>query len=386
MRRAIRTITPLALVLSGLLLVAAACGGPAGTDSDGAADAEVADDVVLEAGPDSLPDGSPEASPDAAPVAQNVTLRDDLGATPPCPDPDTCKADYLAFVEKAAGHARPTTEDAIHQALLACDAGEVPLVPGPLPPDDLAAAIVDGLNIGFLQDGLDERPLTVTTIARTEAADHVEEHLLLEDPWVGTFEGLLLTPPGPGPFPAVLALHGHGDSVWVYRDEYHGGEYPAHGLAILMLGLRVMGSGPPAMLENDVAKKMLVQGFTLMGMRVYESLLGFKLLNALPRIDGTRVGLIGHSGGSSTGNLTSRLERRLKAYVSDYQVAYVEWTRPYPFYHCETVPALYPYSALINDPATSEVPILKVPYKYTDGMDGIFAFFACHLRGSCDGT
>jgi len=367
-----------------LALGLAAC-GRAGSSADALSDADD-DAITADVTADAPGEAAADAPVDAASPAPNVTLRDDLGAQPPCPDPDTCKADYLAYLEKAAAYARPTTEDAIHQALLASDAGEVPLVLGPLTPDELAAAIADELNIAFLLDGLDERPLTVTTIARTDAADHVEEHLLLDDPWVGTFEGLLLSPPGPGPFPAVLAVHGHGDTVWIYRDDYHGGEYPARGLAILMLGMRVMGSGPPAMIENDVAKKMLVQGLPLMGMRVYESLLGFKLLRALPRIDGARVGLIGHSGGSSTGNLTSRVERRFKAYVSDYQVEYIEWTRPYPFYHCETVPDLYPYSALINDPTTSEVPILKVPYKYTDGMDDIFAFFACHLAGTCDGT
>lgn len=365
--------------LVGLLVLcmATTCGGPSPTTGDPTDGVDAGSAVDTDDGAD--PSHGEIPADTAAPPVPNVAFVDDLGALPPCPDPATCKADYLAFLDKAAAYARPTTEEALHQALLDIDAGAVPQVPGPLSPDDLAAAIVDGLNLAFLVDGLDERPLTVTTIGRAEASGQVEEHLLLEDPWVGTFEALLLTPPGPGPFPAVLAVHGHGDDIWIYRDEYHGGEYPARGLAILMLGMRVMGSGPPAMIENDVTKKMLVQGFPLMGMRVYESLLGFKLLRALPRIDAARVGLIGHSGGSSTGNLTVRLEPRLKGYVSDHQVAYAEWTRPYPFYHCETAPALYPYSGLINDPGTSDVPILKVPYKYTDGMEGIFAFFALHL-------
>jgi hypothetical protein len=43
-------------------------------------------------------------------------------------------------------------------------------------------------------------------------------------------------------------------------------------------------------------------------------------------------------------------------------------------YHCETVAALYPFSTQINDPADSPVPTLKVPYRYTNGMQELFDF------------
>ena len=96
-------------------------------------------------------------------------------------------------------------------------------------------------------------------------------------------------------------------------------------------------------------------------------------------MDPARIGLIGHSGGSSTGNLTVRLGAGFAAYVSDYHVEYAEWVADFEVIHCETVPALYPYAALINDFATSATPVLTVPYGYTDGVEPIFGFFDQHL-------
>jgi hypothetical protein len=111
-----------------------------------------------------------------------------------------------------------------------------------------------------------------------------------------------------------------------------------------------------------------------MGMRVYESLLGLKFLRSLAEVEAGRVTLIGHSGGSSTGNLTVRVEPRIAGYISDHQVAYAEWVEGINVYHCETVPSLFAYSEQLNDPADSPVPMLKVPYKYSNGMQELFDF------------
>jgi hypothetical protein len=64
-------------------------------------------------------------------------------------------------------------------------------------------------------------------------------------------------------------------------------------------------------------------GFNLMGMRDYEALIGLKYLTCNPAVK--RIGLIGHSGGSSTGNLVVRVTPYpVGAYVSDYQIDYAK--------------------------------------------------------------
>jgi len=310
----------------------------------------------------------------------NVEEREDLGAAWNCPLPGYCIDDYRRFMQLAAEYAVPIPRYEIRRQLTEIDAGNVETIPGPLSPEELRDAILDITNIRFLVDGINERLLVVTTIARNETAEYFETHLLFDDPWVGVFEGYLLTPKSEGPFPAVVAIHGHSDDARIFRDEYHGNEYPSHGLAILMLTMRAMEGGIAALVEHNISLDLLMDGFTLMGLRSYEAQLGMKYLRYLPLIIEDRIGLIGHSGGSSTSNLTVRIDPGISAYVSDFSVDYAEWVPVIGVYHCETIPELYPYNLLINAFSTSAAPVLSVDYGYDGEMDFIFAFFEEHLK------
>jgi hypothetical protein len=313
----------------------AGCGFHAGSPQ-GSADANVPD------GP-----GHDAALPDAPSSALNVVETEEPGADWACTDNNSCTADYLAFPGKVpAAYHHPITQAQLQSQLTALLLGQVPLATGPLTADQLAQTIRDDANFGFLQDGIDARKLEVATTARSQTADYEERDLLFRDPFVGTFKAVLLVPKnaGPGPYPAVLAVHGHGDTAEIYRDNYHGHEWPAQGYAILMLTMRAMNIDTS---ENTVWHALITEGLSLIGIRVYESLLGFKYLRYLSEIDHARIGLIGHSGGSSTGNLTVRIEPRLRAFVSDNQVNW--FVSGLEMYHCETLPALYPYNQLIDD-------------------------------------
>jgi hypothetical protein len=375
------TLGPRTFLLPWILAALAACGSVGDGDVP---DVPPSGDVNLSVDAPGPGDVSADAArPDAPPEAVGgVVWKEDPAAAWNCERPGICIDDYRRFIELAAAHAKPIEEGATVAKLQAIDGGQVASVPGPLSAQELRDVVVDTLNIGFLLDGLDDRLLTVTATGVIEHGDSVETRFLLEDPWVGTFEAILMTPKGQGPFPAVVAQHGHGDSAAVYRDDYHGAEYPAHGLAILMVTYRAMANGIDGVMEHVISSELLDQGFTLMGLRVYEGLLCLKVLRHLPSIDPTRIGLIGHSGGSSTGNLSVRLGLGFAAYVSDYRVDYAEWVPEMQGFHCETVPDLYPWAALVNDLSTNAIPTLTVPYKYTDGMAPIFAFFAEHLESA----
>lgn len=327
---------------------------------------------------------SDNKSGDATP---NVIEREELGRAGKCLEPGTCTEDYTRFIQVAQEFATPSPEADLILQLSSIDAGSVPLAAPGLSSDALGSVIARQLNMEFLLDGLNARPLEVVTIERRATEGYEETRLLFNDPWVGEFEGLLLTPHGDGPFPAILAIHGHDDTAEIFRDEYHGGEYPGQGYAILMLTMRAMGSGSEALIEHRIALDLILSGFDLMALRVYESLLGFKYLRALPSIDPERIGLIGHSGGSSTGNLTTRIEPRIRAYVSDHQVDYAEWFTELAsagiyFYHCETVPQIYPYHVQITDFSTSLTKVLPVSYGYPNGMAEIFDFFNANVKNA----
>ncbi len=310
------------------------------------------------------------------PKAINVTEREKLGASWDCAAPESCTQGYLAFLTAAADHARPLSEGALDQQLAQLDAGTVAIEAGPVDAGVLGAEIVDALGVGFLREGLDARPLLVTTTAKSQTDTYVEHDLLLEDPYVGTLKAILLEPKTGGPFPAVVALHGHGDSAEVFRDSFGGAQYPAHGYAILMLTSRAMNIDAD---EHAVSRALLLQGFTLMGLRTYEALLALKYLRSRSEIAPGRVGLIGHSGGSSTGNLLIRFEPGFSAFVTDHQVDWFSSGVGEP-YHCETVPALYPLGGLVNDYSTSATPVREEFYGYPLGFDLVFKFFDHYLK------
>jgi len=144
----------------------------------------------------------------------NVLERENLGGQYE-DDPGADVDDYLDFIQQAAEYADPISQDEIWQQMNEIDAGNIDLVGEQLSAEDLRDTIAETLNIEFLLNGINKRLLVVTTIAIDETDAYVQRHLLFEDPWVGVFEGYLLTPKGDGPFPGVVAIHGHFDDAAV---------------------------------------------------------------------------------------------------------------------------------------------------------------------------
>jgi dienelactone hydrolase len=272
-----------------------------------------------------------------------------------------CWNAYLDYIVTHAKHARPLLEPL--DEVLAEPFARLEPQTADLEADQLGSEIVGRLNIGFLLSGLRERLLAVAVLSEEVTSRGVtQQKLLFWDPEVGSFEGYLLVPPGDGPHPAIVGLHGHGDTDNVFATEYLGEQLAERGFAVLMPRLRVHNCSRN---ENRVARELLEKGFTLIGLHVYETLLMVKYLDALAEIDTGRLGIISHSGGSSIANLVVRISDRFRAQVTDYRVDYRNRCGPRGV-HCETVPELGSLAANINDSATLSIPSLVVPYGYAD--------------------
>ena len=269
-------------------------------------------------------DNGIQRSPTVVPTLYNVIEEEDLGTKWDCARPIVCIEDSRRFIDRAQPYSHPITLEDLHEQIGSVEDGEVDVITDPASVKDIGKEIIDILNIRFLLEGINQRPLRATTIRKIETADFFEKDLLFHDPFLGTFEGILMVPKGEGPFPGIVAIHGHNDSARKYRDRYHGREYPAHGYAILMLTMRAMGFDLLNR-EHSISKELLLNGFTLIGLRIYETLLGTKYLRYLPEVLSECIFLIGHSGGSSASNLTIRVEKGFSAYVSDYTHDYCDW-------------------------------------------------------------
>jgi len=313
----------------------------------------------------------------------NVKVENDYTADLNCEDLCSCVGDYYNFLALTGKNVKPVSEEELAVQSLKIIANiksnhrdRITLIDGAIPRWLLAEIIVKELNLGFLLKDFAARPLTVKIIREEPRPDFMMRELLFQDPYVGSFKGLLLLPNSPGPFPVVIALPGHSSNAEDFCDKYHGHEFPEHGFAILILDYRVMCGGNS---ENEVTRLLLHQGFSLMTMRIYEYLLAMKYLQFANLHDGYGIGLIGHSGGSVVGNLLYWINDDIDAYVSDCTGVYFGSTDAVT-YNDETVPNLYRYFPLINDLTSGPTPVLMEPYGYEKKMNNVFTFFEKNLK------
>lgn len=272
-----------------------------------------------------------------------------------------CWDAYLDFVPRHIEHGRLISDSKLDRRLTEAGAAS-PAGRTGLHGEPLRQRIVDGLNIGFLLDGLERRELAVAILDESREAGVTRQKLLFWDPEVGSFEALLLLPAGEALRPGIVGLHGHRDSDEVFARDYLARRLAESGFAVLMPRLRVHDCSRR---ENGIARVLLRHGFTLMGLRVYETLLMLKYLSAHPSVAAERIGILGHSGGSSTANLAVRISEGFAAHVVDYEVDYLNECGPRGI-HCETVPALAPIAADINAFGSLPVAHLRVPYRFED--------------------
>ena len=209
---------------------------------------------------------------------------------------------------------------------------------------DPGRAILEGTGMEFLfsPESLTTRPLEIIRLTSTVETSptgmkYLQERLMLRDPYVGDIPALLLLPPGKQSVPGVVALPGHGESPLFFRDQRMGHFFPEQGLGLLIVGFRAWDRP-----EKDHAQTVsyLCEGFSLIMARAYEGLVALRVLQAHPRTRGRHLGVIGHSGGSTAGNLLAWLDvNPARAHVTDIQSEYLT-TDAYGFIDCETHPAL----------------------------------------------
>ena len=294
-----------------------------------------------------------------------------LAGPNPCPDPGVCDGDYRAFLQAAAGEGSPVSQAELRDRIGGMFNGGTTFEEGPVEADVLRDIVVDATNLGFLLDGIESRDLSVTEVDRRPWGAGTELELTLEDPWVGAFGALLFLPSAEPPWTGVVAHPGHWEEAWEHRDLRHVDALLNSGFAVAVLEPRVHEADA---LESEITEAMLLAGHTFMAVRVYETLLLRRLLRAHEHVHPDHVGLMGHSGGSASGNLALRLDDGWLAYASDFLTEYL-YVTPEWEYVDETVPDLHRWFPVLNELDTASTPARVFDYGFPEGGEAVVEFF-----------
>jgi len=292
---------------------------------------------------------------------------------------------YENFASNNAQHARPITKEQLDAQII--QASDYLLQhPEGMTAENVTEKIIEKLNIGFLLDGIGRGSVSETVVRHY--ADYTEKELMFTDPQVGNFSALLLVPKGTG-LPAIVGLHGHGDSKEIFKRDYFGEKLAKEGFVVIMPSFRAMECGEE---EKNISEELLLNGFTLMGMRIYETQLLVEYLKGQDFVDSSRIGIIGHSGGGETTNIAARVIPDLKAGVYDFSSNLLDLCKDSDActaspsaecrVHCETIPGLAYYGPQIRNNSSASIPLRMFDYKYPgiNDWNEILAFFNENLK------
>ncbi len=310
-------------------------------------------------------------------VPNTVDFVAGLPADGACTNPldDGCDADYRAFVALAAEHARPRSEAALDELVRTLDAWPRHAEASPA---ELAEGILEAWNARFLFDQVDEVPTRVWVVhSGDDRWGGWSEELIVEDPWVGRFAARIHSAEAPLA-PAVVAVHGHGTEAVDWPDAYGSMDYVDAGFHVAAIDHRMMFANAA---QSSVNRALLLAGFTQQGLHAYETLLLHKVLRALPWVDASAIGYIGHSAGSNKGGLLIRTVDAFDALVSDNPTDVGMLDPDQPLFSEGWVPEIWPWQDLANRFEDAPVPVLEVPYGFPHGTGAPLAFFEEALLG-----
>ena len=273
--------------------------------------------------------------------------------------PTDCVDLYYDFIEKNIQYKKSISKEELDNQII--DADKNPYNGPELTASEIKEIIIDSLNIEFLIDKLPQREFKVSVLQRIEFSEYTQKTLLFDNPDVGTFNAILLIPKEGETLPAIVGLHGHGDSSKIFMNDYFGTELAKAGFVVIMPSFRVMECGET---ERKLSEELLLNGFSLMGLRVYESLLLIEYIKSNNLVDNSKIGIMGYSGGSTTSNLVARVSDDVKALVYDFKAQFSLGCDNPPFIHCETVPTFASYRNQINDQSLLKIPSVNFGYGY----------------------
>ncbi len=315
-------------------------------------------------------------------AVEQPSLSGDARTPPPdlrvgdCGRADQCLAGYDLFIKKAAEHSSPTTRDDLWASLWAIIDESATLAGGIPEGSSLAAELLRESNADWLLAEAEKGQAAIVECEETLWGPAKQITLCIDDPWVGTFKALLLLPGIDGPYPAIVAHPGHAESAAYHRDYRLGRELLEAGYVLAVLEPRAFAGDE---FEHAITERLLLQGHTLVGLRLYELAVLHRYLASLPEVDGDHIGLMGHSGGSDPTSLAAFIDPRWQATAIDIVGWFMARIDDNKQLSSEVSPRLWRWHRLIET-TTPPVPRLRQDYGFPLGAGPLIEFFDRHLK------
>ena len=173
----------------------------------------------------------------------------------------------------------------------------------------------------------------------------------------------------------ILGIHGHGDNCSSFVSQNVSSKLLENGFGIFTISFRAMRR----IYESSISRELVKLGHHLMGIRLYETYIGWQILRSHPLVDSNKICVLAHSGGSVVANLFVRVFPNFKALVYDYTSSF---HRDWDKLCCESLPKLNPYQKNLQSTKFSPIPALKVTYGFTKDLNTILKFFSDAVLGS----
>ncbi len=293
-----------------------------------------------------------------------------------CSRADKCMAGYDRFIDRATEHARPVERDELWRRMWAIVDGDVTVDEAAPQGSTLRQELTRDSNVEWLLAEADRGKATVSECGTTLWGPAKEIRLCIDDPWVGQFEALLLLPGLDGPYPAIVAHPGHAETAAYHRDYRHGRAIIEAGYVLAILEPRAFAGDE---YEHEVAERLLLKGHVLVSLRLYELAVLHHYLAKRDDVDGERIGLMGHSGGSDPSSLAAFVDTRWQAVAIDIVGWFMARIDDNGQLSSEASPNLWRWHKLIES-TEPPVPRLRQDYGYPQGPGPFLKFFDQHLK------
>ena len=131
---------------------------------------------------------------------------------------------------------------------------------------------------------------------------------------------------GSGPWPAVLAPHGHGAYGRLIADDTFNEPMRAASMArqgYVVFTYDMVGMNDSFQVPHDYAsQEAQLWGFSVMGLQLWNSIRALDFLQSLPDVDGTKIASAGASGGGTQTFLLAAVDDRVKVAVPANMVSH----------------------------------------------------------------